>query len=223
MFNSYNEIVHWRNEKCYVIKHWSQIICCLILTLRYLLAIGSYLWNNPSFQYWHYDPLILYLKINFAETYIIYVIIIMTPAIISIFIIYPIYLHPFNIYVSQIFYDLIVLNFEQLNQCLVKPRDEQELFAIDYECNLTKLKTMVGVLWNFRILKFILKRCCLVWTKNLFQLNPKMIHHKKLLKFKLKTAPIISLKCRLGLAKMMIIQDITYYIFHIYGKLLNCS
>lgn len=218
MYNSYNEIIHCRNEQSYIIKHWLEIICCLILTLRYCLAIGSYHWNSP-FQYWRYDPFTFYLKNYFNEAFVIYVIIIMTPFIIAIFIIYAIFLHPSNIYVSQVFYDLIVLNFQQLNQCLIDTKQKLKLIQNNYENNLEKMKTLTGLLWNYKLLKFLLKRFCLIWTRNSFQINPKMIDRKKLSQLKLKTAPIISLKCRIGLAKLVTIHDDTNYIIHIYGKL----
>lgn len=215
IFNQFKEIGEHRNNQKFIIKHWLEIISCSILVLRYVLAIGSYLWEDESFQYWRRDPLMVYLYECFGEAFVIYLIIVIMPLIFAIDIVFIYYLYSTEMFIFQYLYQLIVVNIEQIKQCLIDERKQQELFLEEYRSNLRKLKTNAGIFWHIPLISFVLKRFCFYKTHLNFQFSKKIIDEKRLSNMKLSLIGGISIKCRLKLAKTITFNDFVNYIIHL--------
>lgn len=217
LYTQFKEIVEHRNERRCIIQHWLEIISFLILLIRYALAMWSYLWENPSFQYWRYDPMSFYLQKCFGEAFVIYLLIVMMPILFSIGLIFLFYISSFKAFIFRYLYEIIVVNLDQVKQCLIDRNKRKQLLMEEYEFNLNRIQKKFAILWNISLIRFLLKQFCFYQTKKNFQFNPKMIDLKKLSNLKLSLVPYISNGCRLELAKMITFNDLIHYI------LLLCS
>lgn len=217
-FYHFKEMGEHRNEQRIVIKHWFEIFSCWLLMLRYGLAMISYLWDDALFPYWRYDPFTYYLHECFGEAFIIYLVIITMPLVLAFGLIFIFHIcTAFNACIFNYMYELIVVNTEQIDQCLIDKQKQNRLLEKEFHFNLNRLKSNAGIFWKILPIQFVLKRICFYQTKNSFQFNRKIVEWRKLSKLKLTLIPFITVEFRLKLAQLVAFNDWLNYILIVFS------
>lgn len=208
------EIVERRYERGYLIKHILEMIAFFVMLIRGSLAIGTYWMKTDTFQYWQYDPWTYYIFVHHEKTFLVYAFIMMVPFFYGFSCAHTFFFHRVDTLTYRIFYDLIVVNIDQLNLALVSKRRQLELFDDNYKNNLKKFK-QISILWQIPPIRFLLKQICWHSTKTEFSFSPKIINKVKISKCKLNSVPNITVEFRLKIAHIIYKLENFYFLFHI--------
>lgn len=208
------EIVEQRYNRGYLIKHTLEMIAFFAMLIRGSLAIGTYWLKVDAFQYWQYDPWTYYIFVHYEKTFLVYAFIMMVPFFYGFSTAHTFFFHRVDTLTYRIFYDLIVVNIDQLNFALVSKPRQLELLNHIYLNNLKKFKKML-ILWQIPPIRFLLKQICWHSTKAEFLFNPKIINKEKISKCKLNSVPNITIEFRLKIAQIIHKMERFYFLFHI--------
>lgn len=211
LYNHTLEIFKNRQKLVFKVKYSLEIFNNIILFLRGFIAICSYLIGNESFQYWRNDPFTYYLYLNFKEQFLYYTMIMMISFISNVLGIYYVCFRGIHI----IFYDLIVINMNQIRNCLISPSEQKKFLNIHYSGKLTRLKMKNPFFWKVPPIRFLWKQIYWYLTKQKLALDAEIIDQSKLNKYHLKSLPNISIELRLKMAKTVYNLDKIFYIINL--------
>lgn len=220
LYNQIKEIIEHRNNSWYLLKHKLEIISFIIVLARSSISICSYTFNFETFQYWRYDPLSYFLFVTFQNQFVLYTIIIMLPFLLGILGISAFYFQPVDTISYQIFYDLIVINFQQIKKCSISKKERDRIVQEYYGECLHKCETKFHCQYTSS-LHFLLRRFCWHWVQFKFEYDKKTINCSKLAKYKLKTVPNNSIEFRLKIAKMIRCMERLFYVLHLILSIFN--
>lgn len=217
LYYQMKEIFECCENKLYFIKHFSEIISCSITFFQLFFGIISYIIHCSSFQYWLYDPFAYYIFISFPQAFLLYSIIAIMPFLLAIIGTIGIFFLSKNLFCTKAFYELIVLNCNQIQQCLINEQQQKEISFNIYSLNLNKWKRFFGkIIWNCLPMQILLKKCCKKWTEISLKFNPKFVDRRKLKLFQLETFPHITVQCRCHLAKFIHFTNYIFYYTHLF-------
>lgn len=220
LYHQTKEIFECCETKFYFIKHLGEIISCSITFGQIFLGIISYLIHCSSFQYWLYDPFAYYIYISFPQAFLLYSIIAIMPFLMAIIGTIGFFFKSKNTFCTKAFYELIVVNWNQIQQCLINEQQQKEISLNVYLINLSKWKSFFGkIIWNCLPMQMLLRKCCKQWTEISLKFNPKFVDRRKLKLCHLESFPHITLHCRCDLVKFIYFTNYIFYYTHLLTSL----
>lgn len=204
------EIRESRHSAGYIIKHLLEIMACSISILRLFLGIASFQMKDPTFQYWQNDPFTYYFYVIFPQAYIHYCIIFAMSLLLVIIGIIVFFFQRTDTMTYKVLFELVIVNSDQLKQCLFEKKQQQNLLLKHYESELSKIKS--NFLWQLTPSQFFIKYFCLAWAKIKFEMSGQKYNHFKLKQYKFQTVKDVSINCRFATENYVQICNIIYYV-----------
>lgn len=214
LYNQMKEICEHRNDRRYITKHILVVFAFTIMLLRTVIGIGSYLLNIQSIPYWRYDPFTNFVYVYFENAFPLYAFIISMPFCFGILATIIFFFQRVDTITYQIYYDLIVINTDQINNCCLSKTEQSLLSKDKYKNYLAKLDQW-QMIFHFYPIHFLWKQICWYLAQLQLQLNGQFIDQNKILKYPLETIPNVSVEFRLKIAWAITVFEKFYYLAHI--------
>lgn len=214
LYNQMKEICEHRNDRSYVIKHILVVLAFFIMLIRVVMGIGSYLLNIEAFQYWRYDPFTYFVYVYFENSFALYTFIISMPFCFGILATIIFCFQRVDTITYQIYYDLIVLNTDQINNCSISETKQSLLSNNKCENYLAKFCHLPFIA-HFPAVQFFWKQICWHLAKIQLKLNGQFVDQGKISKCSLGTIPNVSVEFRLKIALAIAVFEKLYYLAHL--------
>lgn len=196
------------NQRAHKVKHIFVMIAFSILVVRCFLGIYSHV--NGNSQYLNYDPFIYFLYATFDKVFVHYAIITIISFLLGTFGTYNIGFHRLH----QIYYELIVLNLDQIKICSINSNQQATVIDQNYRDYFKNFNQFV--FWQLPAIQLLVKKSFKQFIKNKLQFSAELIDKNKLSKCKLNSIPNASIEFRLKMGRIVDSLEHHFYTTHLY-------
>lgn len=215
LYYQIKHLIENNQNRSYYFKHLWEIFASFILFIRLSLGIISYLYHC-KIQYWLLDPITYFFHISFQNAFIYYSFIGMMPGTLVMVGTILVFFHSANGLTFQFFYELIVINKDQLKKCFICEKQRQTMLINQFKKNLIQLNNWKWKFcWKISLIKIILTKFCWLLTRIQFNLSGQNIDPTLIVQYELKTVPGITNQFRLNLFNLVEYVDLFFYIVHL--------
>nr|XP_027195650.1 uncharacterized protein LOC113790214 [Dermatophagoides pteronyssinus] len=210
-YGQMKEICENRQTLGYRIKHSIEIILFIFWLIRMSLAILSYC--SHKFNYWLYDPCVILFYDQNPKLFVHYTFIVAIIVLTAMMETYVIFLYRLDPIVRQYFYDMVVVNTEQISQCYHSPEEIKQTLENMYQTNMKQFDYK-NIFCSTSSLYYIQRVYCWIKTRIQFILLLGHLDLKKASSYKLKSLPYLSIKSRSMLELGLSCMDKFFYYLH---------